>query len=120
MTDSADDREWRFAVEDVGPEAEADDGTAEATTAAEDGDDADDLTGETAAFLQKRPVEPQSLNVENAAFVALGVIIGIVGVMMLFVDPMGFGLIDIAVVSGFVAVAAALLFFLFGRATPDT
>jgi hypothetical protein len=57
--DGGDERQWRFAVDDVGP----------------DGITEDSGTPET------EPIEPGSIDVENAAFVALGVAIT-VGVLL--------------------------------------
>ena len=55
----ADEREWRFAVEDVGP-----DGVTEDTETSE-----------------AEPIEPGSIELEHAAFVVLGVAIT-VGVLL--------------------------------------
>lgn len=55
----ADEREWRFAVEDVGP---------------------DGVTEDTATS-EAEPIEPGSIEFEHAAFVVLGVAIT-VGVLL--------------------------------------
>jgi hypothetical protein len=57
--DGEDDRQWRFAVDDVGP-----DGITEDSGTPED-----------------EPIEPGAIDLENAAFVALGVAIT-VGVLL--------------------------------------
>jgi len=59
-TEEGDERQWRFAVDDVGP-----DGVTEDTGTPED-----------------EPIEPGSIDAENAALVALGVGIT-VGVLLL-------------------------------------
>jgi len=58
-TDGDDERQWRFAVDDVGP-----DGVTEDTGTPEE-----------------EPIEPGSIDLENAALVALGVAIT-VGVLL--------------------------------------
>ncbi|WP_144923926.1 DUF7312 domain-containing protein [Halorubrum salsamenti] len=57
--DEDDEREWRFAVDDVGP----------------DGVTEDTHTPET------EPIEPESIDTEHAVFVALGVVLT-VGVLL--------------------------------------
>jgi hypothetical protein len=57
--DDGDERQWRFAVDEVGPDA----------------------VTETTHTPDDEPIEPGSIDVENAVFVALGVAIT-VGVLL--------------------------------------
>jgi len=62
-TDADDDSEWRFGVDDVGPEAD-------------DKQDADSEPDQIDRELtEPDPIEPESISLEHAAFVVLGIML---------------------------------------------
>jgi hypothetical protein len=67
---SGDDDEWKISVDDVGPSAHEDDEATEPT---------DDPEGNIAGTLARnQPLEPGDIDLENAIFVALGVLLVVV------------------------------------------
>lgn len=64
------DDEWRFSVEEVGPQDDSDRQTDEP---------GDESSGNVAGTLQRnQPLEPGEIDPENAAFVILGVLLVVV------------------------------------------
>jgi hypothetical protein len=66
---SGDDDEWKISVDDVGPPAHED----------EEADATSDPEGNIAGTLARnQPLEPGDIDLENAIFVALGVLLVVV------------------------------------------
>jgi len=129
MTDDADtdDENWRFSVDEVGPDAD-DTGTGQRAESVDldRGDvpeelvDDDEDGGNVAGTLSSvRPIEPETPTLENALFVIVGVYIGVFGIAAIVPGFLG-SLQNVLLLAGGVLVLALLSLGFFGALTPDT
>jgi len=129
MADDADTDDWRFSVDEVGPDAEA------ATNGHEDDDvdlrkgdvpaelvdEDDDAGGNVAGSLTSLgPIVPQTPTLENALFVVLGVYLAVFGLAGMVAPGFVSAPRTVAMLAAGLFVLAALSFAVFGLLTPDT
>jgi hypothetical protein len=79
MTDEDEEGEWRFGVDEVGPDADDAEGSADTAgtpegTAAHEGPNGGERPGSVAGSTDREmPVEPEPIHIESVVFVLLGV-----------------------------------------------
>ena len=128
MADDADTDDWKFSVNEVGPDAEAatnghDDEVdlTKGEVPAELVDEDDDAGGNVAGSLTSLgPIEPQSPTLENGLFVVLGVYLAVFGLAGMVAPGTVSAPRTVAILAGGLFVLAALSFAVFGLLTPDT
>lgn len=124
------ERSWKFSVDEVGPDADdvkGDGDTANSVDSDEvpdaliDEEDDDESDGNVAGSLRAiGPIEPETPSLENAFFVVLGVYIGVLGVIAIFVPTFEFTLQRFLIITGAVLALGLVSFGFFGLLTPDT
>lgn len=123
----SDEQTWRFSVDEVGPgdderDPDGDLSLSKGDVPAELVEEADEDEGGNVAgtLTSVGSIEPETPNLENAAFVLLGVYIGILAIVTM-IAPAFFGTIEnvLVVVGGVLAVTLLSLGF-FGVLTPGT
>jgi hypothetical protein len=129
MADDADTDDWKFSVDEVGPDADAatnghDEADVDLSTGdvpAELIDEDDDAGGNVAGSLTSLgPIEPQSPTLENALFVVLGVYLAVFGLAGMLAPGVVSAPRNVAILAGGIFALAALSFAVFGLLTPDT
>jgi hypothetical protein len=128
MADDADTDDWKFSVDEVGPDADAatngqDDEVdlSKGDVPAELVEDGEEAGGNVAGSLTSLgPIEPQSPTLENALFVVLGVYLAVFGLAGMVAPGFVSAPRTVAILAGGLFVLAALSFAVFGLLTPDT
>ncbi|WP_225333416.1 DUF7312 domain-containing protein [Halomicrobium urmianum] len=110
------EREWRFSVDEVGPDGVVENGD----DGAADGDDPEAEHGAAGTLTGYGEVEPEQPTLENALFVAVGVYVGALAISALFVDLSGLALSTVAFVAAGALVGTLALFAFFGVVNPGT
>jgi len=129
MTDDADTdgEDWRFSVDEVGPDADATgNGQRSESVDLDRGDvpeelvdDAEDGGNVAGTLSSVGPIEPETPTLENALFVILGVYIGVFAIAAIVPGFLG-SLQNVLLLAGGVLVVALLSLGFFGALTPDT
>jgi len=126
MTDDADTdgENWKFSVDEVGPDDPAANGQESESVDLARGDVPEELVdddgGNVAGTLSSvGPIEPEKPALENALFVIIGVYIGVFAIAAVLPGFLG-SLQNVALLAGGVLVAALLSLGFFGALTPDT
>lgn len=128
MTDDADtdDENWKFSVDEVGPDDDTGNGQRAEPVDLDRGDVPDELVddgdsgGNVAGTLSSvGPIEPETPTLENALFVIVGVYIGVFAIAAIVPGFLG-SLQNVLLLAGGVLVLALLSLGFFGALTPDT
>jgi hypothetical protein len=126
MADDAesDDHEWKYSVEEVGPDAGAENGDTDSVeiTGGEvpdelvaDADDHEDDGGSVAGSLTSTgPIEPEIPSLENTIFVFVGVYIGLIALLSMTQPAFLGSPVNLLLLTGGVVAVAVLSFGIFG------
>ncbi len=111
-----DEREWRFSVDDVGPDGVVENGD----DGPDDEDDPEAEHGAAGTLTGYGEVEPEQPTLENAVFVAVGAYVAALAIAALFVDlsTLALGTVVLAALGALVGTLA--LFAFFGVVNPGT
>jgi|GEM_PF-2731428 len=138
MADDADSDDWQFSVDEVGPDEEIDSSVDESELAVDENghDDGpvalsrgdvpeelvdDETEGNVAGSATPiGPIEPEDPSMENAAFVVVGVYVGVVAILTMIMPGFLTSPANLLLVTGGVLAAALLSLGFFGVLTPDT
>lgn len=132
MADDADTDDWKFSVDEVGPEGETEPGVdenghEEGAVDLSRGDvpeelvDDDESEGNVAGSLTSiGPIEPETPAIENAVFVVLGVYVGVLAIITMIAPGVLASPLNVLAVTGGVVAVALLSLGFFGVLTPET
>ncbi|ACV49097.1 MULTISPECIES: DUF7312 domain-containing protein [Halomicrobium] len=129
MANDADSDDWKFSVDEVGPDAEtATNGHDEAVELSSEDvpeplvDESESDAGGNVAgsLLSAGPIEPEAASRENALFVVLGVYLAVFGFAAMLSPGFVSSLQNVLVLGGGLLAVALLSFGFFGLLTPET
>jgi len=132
MADDAesDDHEWKYSIDEVGPDAEADGQGAQSVEISggevpgeliADADEGEESGGSVAGSLTSTgPIEPEIPSLENTIFVFVGVYIGLIALLSMTQPAFLGSPVNLLLLTGGVVAVAVLSFGIFGLLTPET
>jgi len=132
MADDAesDDREWKYSIDEVGPDAEAGGQGAQSVEISggevpdeliADAEEDKESEGNVAGSLTSTgAIEPESPSLENAIFVFVGIYIGLLALLSMTRPAFLGSPQNLLLVTGSVVALAVLSFGIFGLLTPET
>lgn len=134
MSDDEESGEWRFSLDEVGPDDETAIGQTDDTAGHDHGGSASfsseevpdalveeqDSSNVAGSLTSVGPIEPETPSLEHAAFVVLGVYIGLLAIAGTFVPGFALTPSNVLLLTGGVLAVALVSFGFFGLLTPET